>query len=256
MQDLTMAIDWALIAVAAFAAGVLNAVAGGGSFLTFPALVFIGLPPIVANATSAVAVAPGYLGGVIGFRRELKPMARDRLVQEAAVCAIGGVVGAALLIVTPASVFSAIVPWLLIFATGLFALAPSLRKVVGHSQREHGENKTIRFALLALVAIYGGYFNGGLGVLLMALYSLTGPFELNSANALKSLGSFVLSVTSVLTFAWAGAVAWPQAIVMMLAATAGGYWGADLARRLPERWIRAAVIGTGVVMAAIFYSRQ
>ncbi len=256
MLDLNGLFPWVLIGVAAFAAGILNAVAGGGSFLTFPALVFVGFPPIVANATSAVAVAPGYLGSTVGFRKDLMAIGRGRLIQESVVFAMGGVVGACLLIITPASVFSAIVPWLLLFATGLFALAPLLRKSSLNKDEEHFKGKKFRLVLIAVVAIYGGYFNGGLGILLMALYSLTGPFEVISANAQKSLGSLVLSIFSVVTLAWAGTVAWPQAILMMLAASAGGYWGAGIARGLPERYVRFAVICTGLVMAAVFFSRH
>ena len=117
---------FALLMAAAFAAGVLNAIAGGGSFLTFPALVFAGVPPIMANATSALAVSPGYLGSTLGFKQELRELPRRRLVREMAICAVGGVAGALLLLVTPASLFAGIVPWLLLFATGLFAAGPRI----------------------------------------------------------------------------------------------------------------------------------
>ncbi|WP_442776035.1 sulfite exporter TauE/SafE family protein [Sphaerotilus montanus] len=129
--------DWTLLVAAAFAAGVLNAIAGGGSFLTFPALVFTGLPPIMANATSAVAVSPGYLGSALGFRSELAALPRERLVREGLLCATGGVCGALLLLVTPAKVFSAAVPWLLLFATVLFAVGPRL--VAARARRGAGD---------------------------------------------------------------------------------------------------------------------
>jgi uncharacterized membrane protein YfcA len=242
---------WLLLLAAALAAGTLNAVAGGGSFLTFPALVFAGVPPIAANATSAVAVSPGYLGSTLGFRPELAALPRRRLWIEGLVCALGGLAGAGLLLVTPAKVFSALVPWLLLFATALFALAPRLTRRRGDTPAHPGA----RLAGLAAVAVYGGYFNGGLGILLMALYAVTGEASLNTANALKNLNSLLLSGLSVLAFAWAGAVAWPQALAMAVAATVGGYFGARLARRLPAAWLRGGVITTGLVMAALFFWR-
>ncbi|MEX8497267.1 MAG: sulfite exporter TauE/SafE family protein [Leptothrix ochracea] len=236
---------------AAFAAGVLNAMAGGGSFLTFPALVFTGIAPITANATSAVAVSPGYLGSALGFQAELARLPRRLLVQEGLICALGGLLGAAALLVTPAKLFSTVVPWLLLFATGLFAIAPRLL-----ARRQNSATHPLARQLgLLVVAIYGGYFNGGLGILLMALYTLSGERDLHTANALKNLNSLVLSLLSVMAFAWAGAIAWPQALLMMLAATIGGFFGARLARKLPTTVVRSVVILTGVVMAGVFFGR-
>ncbi|WP_353244825.1 sulfite exporter TauE/SafE family protein [Limnohabitans sp.] len=241
---------WLLTGGAAFAAGVLNAIAGGGSFLTFPALVFAGVPPLAANATSAMAVSPGYLGSTWGFRAELKALPKSLLRKEVTIAALGGLIGAGLLLVTPAKVFSGLVPWLLLVATALFAAGPWLAK--GNS----GQGQPAwRLPGLMLVAVYGGYFNGGLGILLMALYTLTGESRLNTVNALKNLNSFVLSLLSVLAFALAGAIVWPQAIWMMVLATAGGWVGARLAKRLPVRWVRWMVIATGLVMSAVFFSR-
>lgn len=240
----------ALLGVAAFGAGVLNAIAGGGSFLTFPALVFAGVPPIAANATSALAVSPGYLGGVMGFRAELGALPAALLRREVLISAVGGVCGAVLLLVTPATLFSGLVPWLLLFATLLFAVGPRLARMGG------GAGLTAwRFPGLFLVAIYGGYFNGGLGILLMALYTLVGESRINTVNALKNLNSLVLSVLSVVAFAWAGAIVWHHAVLMMVAATAGGFAGARLARRMPVHWVRALVIATGLVMSAVFFAR-
>ena len=245
--------DGLLLAGAALGAGLLNAIAGGGSFLTFPALVFTGLPPIAANATSAVAVSPGYFGSVLGFRDELARLPRARLRREALICAVGGVAGALLLLVTPAQVFSAVVPWLLLFATVLFAAGPWIARLA--ASHPGSEQARWRNPALLAVAVYGGYFNGGLGILLMALYTLTGETQVNTANALKNLNSLVLSLLSVAAFAWAGAVAWPQALVMMVAATLGGFIGARLARRLPAAWVRTGVVLTGLAMTAAFLMR-
>ncbi|MBK7613525.1 MAG: sulfite exporter TauE/SafE family protein [Burkholderiales bacterium] len=251
-----MHLDWPLLLAAAFGAGVLNAIAGGGSFLTFPALVFTGVPAIAANATSAVAVSPGYLGSAMGFKAELAALPRARLLQEGLVCAAGGLAGAALLLVTPAKLFSAIVPWLLLFATALFAAGPGLLRcrAQGAASPAHA-HPAARLLGLLVVAVYGGYFNGGLGILLMALYTVSGEPSLNTANALKNLNSLVLSLLSVAAFSWAGAIQWPQALVMAMAATAGGFWGARLARRLPVAVVRAVVTGTGLVMAGLFFAR-
>lgn len=248
-------VDWLLLVFAALCAGGLNAMAGGGSFLTFPALVFTGVAAIPANATSAVAVSPGYLGSTLGFRAELARLPRTRLVQEALICAVGGVLGALLLLVTPAKVFSAVVPWLLLFATVLFAVGPALLARARQGQA-HAVPALWRLTGLMGVAVYGGYFNGGLGILLMALYAMTGERDIHTANALKNFNSLVLSLLSVAAFAWAGVVEWPQAVVMMMAATAGGFWGARLAKRLSAQVVRAVVIGTGLVMAGVFFWRS
>lgn len=245
---------FALLAAAAFGAGVLNAIAGGGSFLTFPALVWTGVPPIAANATSAFAVCPGYLGSALGFRQELAALPRALLIREVSLSALGGVAGALLLLVTPARVFAGVVPWLLLFATALFALGPRLARWAGG---DHGGGLARwRNAGLLAVAVYGGYFNGGLGILLMALYLLVGEQRLHTVNALKNLNSFVLSVVSVIAFAIGGAIVWEQALLMAVFATLGGFAGARLARRLPVRVVRAVVIVTGLVMSALFFARS
>ena len=242
----------ALLAGAAFAAGVLNAIAGGGSFLTFPALVFCGVPPISANATSALAVSPGYFGSTLGFRSELDAMPRQRLWRECLIASVGGVAGALLLLITPGKLFSGLVPWLLLFATLMFALGPWLLKRLGQGQ----DLARWRTPGLLLVAIYGGYFNGGLGILLMALYLLTGESDLHRVNALKNLNSLVLSWLSVAAFVLAGAIAWEPGLLMMAAATAGGFAGARLAKRMSVAWVRGVVIATGLVMSALFFARS
>lgn len=249
-------LSWSLLAVAALGAGVLNAVAGGGTFLTFPALVWAGVPPIAANATSAFAVMPGYAGSALGFRAELAALPRALLGREMLICAAGGVAGALLLLLTPAKLFAGIVPWLLLFATALFAAGPRLARWAGSGAQGAGAGAARwRGAGLLAVAVYGGYFNGGLGILLMALYLLAGEGRLNTVNALKNLNSLVLSLVSVAAFAVGGAIAWPQALWMALFATLGGFAGARLARRLPVAWVRGIVIATGLVMAGLFFLR-
>lgn len=246
---------WPLLVGAALAAGGLNAIAGGGSFLTFPALVFTGVPPIAANATSAVVLSPGYLGSVLGFRAELGGQRRARLVREGILSGAGGIAGALLLLATPARTFSRVVPWLILFATTAFVLGPRL---VAYRARTQGAgdgpaHPAAESLGLFAIAVYGGYFNGGLGILLMALYALTGVSSVHTANALKIFDSFVLSLVSVSAFIWAGIVRWPQAAVMMAAAALGGFLGARLALRLPAAWVRGVVVAAGLVMAVLFF---
>ncbi len=244
-------LNWIVTGVAALGAGVLNAMAGGGSFLTFPALVFAGVPVLQANATSAMAVSPGYLGSVLGFQEEIRSLPRREVWMGVIISGLGGLIGAALLILTPAKLFSGLVPWLLLVATALFWLGPYIARFSQNSQTQRA-----RLPGLLLVSIYGGYFNGGLGILLMALYTLTGLNHLHTVNALKNLNSFVLSLLSVAAFALAGAIVWPQAIWMMALASLGGWLGARWAKRLPMVYVRALVLLTGVVMTVVFFARQ
>ena len=244
-------LNWLVTGIAALGAGVLNAIAGGGSFLTFPALVFAGVPVLQANATSAMAVSPGYLGSVLGFKEEIRSLPRREVWTGVIISGLGGLIGAALLMLTPAKLFSGLVPWLLLAATALFWLGPYIARFSQNSQAHRA-----RLPGLLLVSIYGGYFNGGLGILLMALYTLTGLHHLHTVNALKNLNSFVLSLLSVAAFALAGAIGWPQAIWMMALATLGGWLGARWAKRLPMAYVRALVLLTGVVMTVVFFVRQ
>jgi uncharacterized membrane protein YfcA len=169
--------------------------------------------------------------------------------------ALGGVAGALLLLWTPAKLFTGIVPWLLLFATALFAVGPSLTRRNAHKVLPAASVARWRNVGLFAAAIYGGYFNGGLGILLMALYSATGESHIHTANALKNLNSLVLSWLSVTAFVLAGAIAWHEGILMMVAATAGGFWGARWSKRLPAQVIRWAVISLGLVMSLLFFLR-
>ena len=245
--------DWAILVVAAFGAGVLNAVAGGGSFLTFPALVYFGIPPVAANATSAVAVFPGYLGAVVGFKQDILTFDRPRLMRYILVSIGGGLLGSLLLLVTSNEVFSLIVPWLLLFATAWFAIGPQISSWVhGRGADWHIPEIPVLFA----ISIYGGYFNGGLGIILLAAFIAFGLENLNLMNGLKTGLSLVLSAVSVVTFALAGIVHWPQAIVMMVVATIGGYAGAKIAKILPGLAIRVVVILVGTIMTLVFFQQN
>ncbi|WP_428698239.1 sulfite exporter TauE/SafE family protein [Stappia sp.] len=240
--------DWGLLAAAAFAAGILNTIAGGGSFLTFPALVYVGVPPVMANATSAFAVTPGYVGGALGFRRELKTLDGGMLLRICAAGITGGILGGLLLTVTPASMFNAIVPGLLLFATVIFALGERMVPLM----RGGGISPALG---VFVVAVYGGYFNGGLGIVLLALFALLGMTSLPLMNGLKNLLSFFLSCASLAVFALGGLIDWRPAALMAVFAIAGGFAGAGVSRRISKPHLQILIVVTGVVMSGVFFYR-
>lgn len=239
-----------ILLAAAFLAGAMNAVAGGGSFLTLPALIYAGVPPVAANATGTVALLPGYASGVYGYRQDLTPVGTLSLPLLSVVSLVGGLVGAGLLLVTPDAVFRGIVPWLLLLATGLFAFGTVLAQRL-RSLGLHGNGAML--GTLFAVSVYGGYFNGGLGILLLAQLSLFGMTDLNAMNGLKNLFSAVLTAIAVVAYAVGGAVEWPKALLMTVAAVAGGYVGARVGRKIPKPVLRASIITVGLVMSAVFF---
>ena len=241
--------ELSLLASASFIAGIINSIAGGGSFLTFPALVFTGVPTIAANATSAVAVFPGYLSGALGFAKELKEYPKSKFLLLITLSIMGGIGGSLLLLITPASVFSYIIPWLLGFATLLFAFGDFVAK---WAKKNSNSNGFLGNLTTLIVCIYGGYFNGGLGIILLALFSTLGMRDIHLMNGLKNIMSFALSAASVVTFAIAGIVFWQQAIIMMIAATIGGYFGVVVARKLSKDTIRMIIVIIGLIMTVIF----
>ncbi|MBP2314602.1 sulfite exporter TauE/SafE family protein [Azospirillum soli] len=240
----------ALLLSAAFFAGAMNAVAGGGSFLTLPALIYAGVPPVAANATGTVALLPGYASGMYGYRHDLEPFGGVGLIPLSLVSLVGGLVGAGLLLVTPDEIFRDIVPWLLLVATALFAFGGSISAKL-RNVGLHGTGALL--ATLFVVSVYGGYFNGGLGILLLAQFSLFGMTNLNAMNGLKNLFSTVLTAIAVVTYAVGGAVDWRYAALMTVAAVVGGYAGARVGRKIPPRILRTAIIAVGLVMSALFF---
>ena len=245
-------LDLGILFIAAFFAGALNAVAGGGSFLTLPALIFTGIPSVAANATGTVALLPGYISGVWGFREDLAAPPSLSMRSVVMLALIGGSLGAGLLLLTPNQMFDKLVPWLLLIATAMFAFAPQLRSWAGASQHDAVPAWKAGLGMLA-VAGYGGYFNGGLGILLLALFGLLGQSNLNAMNGMKNLVSALLTAIAVAIYALGDIVTWPQAVWMMLGATLGGYIGARLARKLPATWLRWGIVAVGLSMAGIFF---
>jgi uncharacterized membrane protein YfcA len=241
-----------LLLSAAFGAGVLNTIAGGGTFLTFPALVFVGIPPVVANATSTVAVLPGYLGGALGFRKEVMEFDRKQLYRLIGIGLLGGAVGSFLLLISSDRAFSTLVPFLLLLATLIFLFGARIRAWAA----ERSQSVTpFGFIGMFAVSTYGGYFNGGLGIILLALFSLWGMTNIHQMNGLKTAMSFILSVISVAIFAGAGIIEWKAGLMMMVASTAGGYAGAPISKALPMSVVRAIVATVGFVMSGVFFYR-
>ena len=240
-----------LLALAAFGGGALNAVAGGGSFLTFPALILSGVAPIEANATSAVALLPGTLSSILAYRRELLAE-RASAPGLALVSLVGGAGGALLLVNTPPAVFMKLVPFLLLVATLLFAFGDRL-----HSRLNRRGPPRPAFGAIAQlgIAVYGGYFGGGIGIMMLAAFALMGMTDIHRMNALKVLLTLAINGVAVVTFVITGVVEWLPAAVMAAGAVLGGYGGAALALRLDPRWVRRFVIALGAAMSAWFFFR-
>jgi hypothetical protein len=244
--------QWIILITAAFFAGVLNSIAGGGSFLTFPALVMAGIAPVSANATSAVAVFPGYLGGVAGFRQELASQGRPFMFRYLLWASIGGLLGSFLLLVSSNAFFSLIVPWLLLVSTLAFGCG---EQVLKHLKKEGERSRLVENVSIFLVSAYGGYFNGGLGIILLAIFLFLGHTDLNLMNGLKNVISFCIAIVSVAAFAIAGIVQWPEATGMMVATTLGGYYGAVAAKKIPAVILKYVITAIGCIMTVIFFFR-
>jgi uncharacterized membrane protein YfcA len=250
-------------AIAIFAAGVgagvVNAVAGGGTLLSFPVLVWAGRDPIVANATNALALWPGALAGALGFRRELAkaPRLLGLLLPPAL---LGGALGAWLLLRTPSRVFSSVVPYLVLAATVLLALQRPLRRLVRAADSADGEvhGGARAVGLVAgqlLVSIYGGYFGAGMGILMLAALGLYGIADIHQRNGLKNVLSAVINGVAGLYFAFSGAIAWADALILGVGAVVGGYAGAALGRKLSRSVAEWIVVAIGVAMTVALFLR-
>jgi uncharacterized membrane protein YfcA len=238
-----------LAALAALAGGAVNSIAGGGTLITFPALVALGIPPVTANATNTVALWPGALGSLWGYRGELRGLRRWALV-FAVPSVLGGTAGALLLVLTPPSQFEKLAPWLVLGATALFqAQRPLARLRRGLQEGDTPRSGRAPLPLLGLqftVAVYGGYFGAGIGILMLAALAQMGFSNIHQMNGLKNWGGLCINLTAAIAFATAGLVNWPLAASMAAAAIAGGYLGSRLALRVPQRWVRRAIVTIGV----------
>ena len=236
--------------VAAFFAGVLNSIAGGGTLLTFPILIWLGLDPKVANATSTVALWPGLFGGVFGYRREMDDSSLI-LMRLGVISVIGGGVGAWLLIATPSPTFARLVPFLILFATILFMMQGPVNRWL-HLPAA-GKESTKAWWIGAIVfqffsAIYGGYFGAGNGILMLAAMGLLGLHDIHRANGIKNFLGVCINSVAVVSFSMMHLVSWPQSLFMAVAALVGGYFGARTAQRVGRVFIRRAIVVIGLVI--------
>lgn len=236
-------------------AGGLNAIAGGGSFISFPALVFTGIPSVPANATNSVALWPGYLSSAAAYRRELSSLRRTLLTLSAS-SIVGGLIGALLLLYTSNGLFDKILPFLLLLATLLFAFSKQITAWVRRSRPANaGPGSPLMLFLQLIVSIYGGFFGGGLGIMLLATLSVMGLEDIHQINGLKNLLSTLINSVAVVTFVVAGVVVWIPCLMVMIGAVIGGYGAGALARRLDATVMRRFVLVVAVGMTIFFFYR-
>lgn len=247
--------DALLLAGAGLFAGGVNAIAGGGSLLLFPALVATGYGTLAANVTNSVALWPGYVGGVLGFRAELAGQ-RRRMIGLAVTAVLGGIGGCVLLLSTPESAFDAVVPFLVLAASLLLAVQPRVSKLVGPPSEDARANAKVLYPAVGAAAVYGGYFGGALGVILLGVLALTVRDSLRRLNALKAVLSLVISTVTVVAFGLFGPVDWTAVAVIAPAALAGGFLGAKLARRLDDQVLRRAVVVFGILVSVLLFLRS
>jgi uncharacterized protein len=244
----------AFMFLAGMLGGALNSVAGGGSFIAFPALLFAGVPPIPANATNTIALWTGATASGGAYRKRLD-VPRRVMIPLLAASLVGGLVGAYLLLRTPAHTFMRVLPWLTLGATLLFAfgrkLAGARGSVIGHEMTGAALAGATFFQLA--VGVYGGYFGGGMGIVMLAMLAALGMTDIHAMNALKSVMGSVINGVAVVTFVIAKAVYWKQGSMMILGAIAGGYLGAHYAMKLPQVWIRYFVVLVGAGMTVYFF---
>lgn len=243
---------------AAVIAGILNSIAGGGSFVSFPALLFTGVPGVQANATNTVALWPGLAATVFTYLKRLHVPAR-LLVPLVVTSVAGGFAGALLLIKTPQRTFQHAIPWLLLGGTLLFAYGPKMRAIGGRAGAAPDLSRISWLAIAAasalqlLVGTYGGYFGGGIGFVMMGMMAAIGMTDIHNMNALRILLAATINLVAVGTFIIAGAVLWPQCLVMILGSTTGGWTGGHYAQKADPKKLRYVVIAIGLVMTAYFF---
>jgi uncharacterized membrane protein YfcA len=248
--------------LAAILGGMINSVAGGGSFITFPSLISVGVLPVPANATSTVALWPGTVAAAYALRKELVKQHRAFLLVLVLSSLAGGIIGALLLLNTPQATFVHLIPFLMFAATLLFALSPMINaQLKRRSINRRKAEQVVRFSPLTLVGVallqlviatYGGYFGGGIGILMLASFGLMGMENIHEMNALKNPLAACINGVAVVMFIVAGAVVWPYALTMLVGSLLGGFGGAAYARRLNPNLVRSFVILVGCVMTAYF----
>ena len=230
-------------------AGALNAVAGGGSFLTLPALLYAGVTPVAANATSTFAMWPASVSSAIAYRRDITTSSRWLLVLGA-VSLVGGLTGGLLLVRTSDTSFMRLLPWLMLLAAVTFSLGNRIKLGT------HLQNAAVIGVIQLVISIYGGYFGGGMGIMMLATMSIAGMRDIHEMNGLKSALGAAINGLALLTFILSGAIVWRPGVVMVAGAVIGGYAGASIARRVPRAWIRSVVIVVAWTMTVYFFARS
>ena len=253
---LTMSFELVLLFFAGFFGGVLNSIAGGGSFITFPALIFVGIPPIMANATNTFASCAGYMSGAYAFRKEIADH-KNELLLIIIVSLIGGISGAWLLLKTPESVFREAIPWLLLFATILFIFGgqinSALKKMASNNQHASSIGGVLLLMILFGVSIYGGFFNAGLGIITLSYLALAGHTNINAMNGLKLLVSSTVSLIAIALFIYNDVIAWYEGTIVLCGTLAGGYVAAHISRQLPQKHVRRFVIVASIATTLYFF---
>jgi uncharacterized membrane protein YfcA len=243
-----------LLALSGFFAGMVNAIAGGGTFLTFGALTLVGIPPIAANATSSITQFPGYVTSTLAYWADIQRMWRSAVLLGV-MSAIGSGLGALILLRLSNPSFRAMVPWLLLAATALFAAGPWLRPKGRADARQDERASPFALVLQFLTSIYGGFFGAGMGVMMLATLGLTQSGDYHRLNALKNLFAAIIAAVAIVIFVGGGVVAWPEAIVMIPAVALGGYAGVWTARRVPQAAVRLVVVVIGLLLAAYYFAQ-
>jgi len=249
--------DFVLIGLAAVGAGLINALAGGGTLITFPVLIAVGIPPIAANVTNTVALCPGYFGATVAQKKDLQGQ-RRRMWILLPVGAVGGVIGGLLLLNTGERVFSQLVPFLILLASGLLAIQDPVRRwLLRRTQQNSGKTLSEAWAAVpvGLAAIYGGYFGAGLSVIILAALGLLLEDTLTRLNALKQSVSLSVNVAAAILFAFSGRVVWAAALVMAVGALIGGALGGRLAGRIKPSVLRWVVVSIGLLVGIIYLVR-
>jgi uncharacterized membrane protein YfcA len=247
------------LGAAAAAAGAINAVAGGGTLLTFPVLIFFGTGAVIANATSTLALVIGTAGSIFGFRRQIDAV-RPWLGRFVPVSVLGGWLGSVLLTHTGESAFARLVPFLILFATIVFLAQGAFGRFsgFGENERSHPRHRAVWAAIVFQfgVAVYGGYFGAGIGILMLASLGFLGLRDIHEMNALKNILGSLINVVAALWFIWSGLIDWPKAGVMSVGALGGYFLGAHFSQRLPQSAARGLVTVVGIIISAIMFYRQ
>ena len=245
-------LEIALLFLAGFASGAINAVAGGGTFVSFGALTLIGVPPISANATSSIAQFPGYVTSTLAYWTDIKRMWRGALVL-ATVSVLGSALGAFILLSLDNPQFNAMVPWLLLAATGLFAAGPWLKPKPRHAEAASRGRGLAGPIAQFVTAVYGGFFGAGMGIMMLATLGLTQGGDYHRLNALKNMLATVIALVAIAVFVAGDVVDWPGALAMIPGVALGGYAGVWIAKRLPQIYVRSFVIAVGLALAAYYF---